>query len=121
MIYSLKPSEYPQGDALIEELVYKDLNEVEWRIARSPQGFVVKYFGKPSLKGEDFDCEILPEKFLKIKNTGVVFFLTTDFNSFCDVRTVLTENHTDFIWTVFKALFSERFKRYPVVLLSELA
>lgn len=121
MIYFLDAANYPQGDTLIEELVYNDLNGEEWRIARWVQGFVVKFCGEQYFKGDDFNCEILPTKFLKIKNTGILFFMNTNFDIFCEIRTMLTTNWTDDIWEIFKALFMARFKAYPIVLLSELA
>ena len=121
MIYSIDPSKYPQAEMLIEELVYQDLNEAEWRIARSTQGFVVKYCGNPEFKGEDFNCEILPKQFIKIKNTGTVIFFSTDLESFWEMRNVLMGNNTDVIWEIFKALFSKRFQVFPIVWLSELA
>lgn len=120
MIYSLDPAKYPQGDMLIEELIYKDLNELEWRIARTKVGFVVKYCGEPYFKTNNFSCEISDNKIITIKNTGVVVFMNTDFNSFCEIRTVLTTNYTDGIWECFQGLFTVRLHLHPIVMLSEL-
>ena len=44
MIYCLKPEMYPTPEKTIEEIIYRDENDFEWKIARVENGFFVKYF-----------------------------------------------------------------------------
>jgi len=42
MIYCVAPELYPKEEHRLEELVYKDQNNFEWRIARIKSGLMIK-------------------------------------------------------------------------------
>lgn len=120
MIYSVDVSLYPNEGQFIEEIIYKDENEFEWRIARTNNGFMIRYFGDPYFKGNIFRCESPKGELIRIKNTGCIFFKDADFETFCEVRNTLKNGWTDEIWETFEDLFNERIKYDEGLLESEI-
>lgn len=120
MIYCIPPSAYPKEGQAIEEIVYKDENEFEWRIARVVNGFIVRYFGPPYFKENLFICELQSGETFFVKNTNCIFFKTTDFETFCDVRDVIKSGYTDDIWSAMQEFFMERFEHDKGMLESEI-
>lgn len=109
MIYAIPIENYPKEGQFIEELSYKDENSLEWRIARIQNGFIVRYFGHDYFKDEEFHFEI-GKKLICIKNTNCIFFESTDFELFCEMRDILQNGYTDEIWESIESFFKERFE-----------
>ncbi len=107
---------YPTPDLFIEELVYKDENDFEWRIARIEGGFMVKFFGVEYFTETYFDFTVSTGKHFLLNNTGCIFFKDTDFETFAEMRDVLKNGYTDEIWEVFEDLFTERFEQDESIL-----
>ena len=121
MIYCIPSENYPKPGQFIEEIIYPDENGLEWRIARTVNGFVVKYFGDDYFKDSYFSCETDKGEHFLIKNTGCIFFQDTDFETFCAMRDILKNEYTDDIWDAIREFFEERLNNCPDVLESELA
>jgi hypothetical protein len=119
MIYAVSPEIYPKEGQFIEELKYKDENDFEWRIARIENGFMVRYFGDPYFKDSTFECELKNGEWVRVKNTGCIFFQNSDFDTFCEVRNILKLGYTDDIWETFNDLFTERLEHDRGLLASE--
>ena len=120
MIYCVPIEQYPKEGMFIEELSYKDENDFEWRIARIENGFMVRYFGNDYFKENTFECHLKSGKLIKVNNTNCIFFNDTDFETFCNVRTVLQNGFTDEIWETFEDLLTERFEHDKGMLESEM-
>ncbi len=120
MIYCIEPKLYPDKDNYIEELIYKDQNDLEWRIARVRNGFMVRYFGHEYFKENVFSGELKNGRYFKIKNTNCIFFENSEFDTFCDVRDALITGYTDDIWELFEDLFIERFNISSAIIESEI-
>jgi hypothetical protein len=119
MIYCVPPELYPKQGMFIEEISYKDENDFEWKIARIENGFMVKYFGDSHFMESSFEVEDIEGNYLQVKNTNCIFFSSTDFDTFCEVRDILKSGYTDDIWECFEDLFVERFKTDGSILESE--
>lgn len=117
MIYAIPIDKYPTD--FIEELSYRDENDFEWRICRTKEGFIVRYFGDEYFKENSFDCETSDGKHHRIKNTNCILFLDTDFDAFMDMRTILRNGYTDEIWESIEELFTERMEHDTKLLESE--
>lgn len=121
MIYCIDEKDYPtREDFRSEELIYKDENELEWRIARVENGFMVKYFGDEYFKETTFECELKNGTTKRVKNTNCIFVKDTSFETFYLVRDVIKTGWTDDIWDTFKEMFEERFENDLGVLESEI-
>ncbi|MES3018191.1 MAG: hypothetical protein V4721_10450 [Bacteroidota bacterium] len=119
MIYAIPNDNYPKTDQFTEEIIYKDENDFEWRIARIVNGFIVKYFGDVYFSPTTFECELKTGKTVRIKNTLCIFFKETDFDTFYHVREVIKKGYTDDIWDTFEELFTDRLNENKDVLESE--
>lgn len=120
MIYAVDPKTYPQAPHFIEELIYKDENDFEWRIARIKNGFMVKYFGPDYFKDSTFECITSKNKHVRVKNTNCIFFQDSAFETFCLMRDILNNGYTDDIWEALEELFTERFECSDEILESEI-
>jgi len=120
MIYCVPIEQYPKEGSFIEELIYKDVNFFEWRIARIENGLMVKYFGDEYFKESTFECTLLNGTHIRVKNTNCIFFKDVDFETFCEVREIIKIGYTDDIWETFEELFTERFEHDRHLLQSEI-
>ncbi len=120
MIYCVNESQYPTKERYIEELKYKDENDFEWRIARIENGFMVRYFGDKYFKENTFECDLSNGEHIRVNNTNCIFFQDSDFETFCDIRYILSNGYTDDIWETFEELFTERFEHDKDMLESEM-
>jgi hypothetical protein len=120
MIYCVDAKIYPKEGQFIEELKYKDENDFEWRICRIKNGFMVRYFGDEYFKDNTFSFELSNGKIIRINNTNCIFFNDTNFDTFCEVRTILKNGFTDDIWEVFEDLLRTRFEHDEGFLESEI-
>jgi len=119
MIYCIPIEKYPKEGQFIEELIYKDENDYEWRICRIESGFIVRYFGEPYFKENTFECELLSGEWIRIKNTNCILFKDSDFETFTEMRNILKNGYTDEIWESIEELFTERFECRRDILESE--
>lgn len=119
MIYCIDPSLYPTPEQALEEIIYQDENEFEWRIARVKNGFMVRFFGDDYFKDNFFVCEVTDDLLIKVKNTNCIFFQDADFDTFCEMRNILKNGFTDDIWETIQELFTTRFESSQVLLESE--
>lgn len=110
MIYCIPFDNYPKEGQFLEELIYRDENEQEWRIARVVNGFMVRYFGCEYFKENSFHCELTSGKTIVVKNTNCIFFQDADFETFCHMRDILKNGFTDEIWESLEGFFTERFE-----------
>lgn len=117
MIYCVPLDQYPNSP--IEELVYHDENELEWRISRVENGFYVRYFGPEYFKEDRFECQLSNGTIVVIRNTNCIQFKAADFDTFCIIRDILKDGFTDDIWDVFQDSFTERFEHDLTILESE--
>lgn len=120
MIYCLNPNEYPKPDQIIEEISYRDENDFEWKIIRVNNGFFVTYLGNAYFKENTFSCHTSRNGCFLIRNTNLIFFKCTDFDTFVEVRNVIKIGYTDDIWETFEELFTERLEHDQTILESEL-
>jgi len=120
MIYCIPIENYPTPDKFLEELVYKDENDFEWRIARVVNGFIVRYFGDDYFKDSFFDCDLKDMSMVRVKNTNCIFIQDENFETFCEVREIIKSGYTDDIWEVFEEMFTERFEHDKGMLESEI-
>jgi hypothetical protein len=120
MIYCLNPNLYPKEEQVVEEIIYKDENEFEWRIVRVQNGFFVKYFGDPYFSDSVFACENKHGQTRNVKNTNCIFVQNTDFETFAEVRDIIKLGFTDDIWETFREMFDERIKNQDSLLESEI-
>ena len=116
-IYFIPKEVYPTKDMLIEEVVYIDLNDFEWRLARVETGFIVKFDGDNYFAEDVF--KVSNQKH-HVVNTRCMFFQDASFDDFCDVRSKLKDNYTDDIWEYFTELLAKRFEEDPQLLVSEM-
>jgi hypothetical protein len=108
MVYCMPIETYPTEGLFIEENLYFDENNFEWRIARVNNGFFVKYFGDGYFKDEMFCCELKDGKTYFIKNTNCIFFQDPDFETFVEMRDILKNGFTDDIWESIEMFLTER-------------
>ena len=121
MIYCIDEKYYPtREDLRSEELIYKDENYLEWRIARVENGFMVKYFGDEYFKETTFKCKLKNGTTKRVKNTNCIFVKDIYFDTFYLVRDVIKTGFTDDIWDTFKEMFEERFENDLGMLESEM-
>lgn len=108
MIYCIEEKDYPTKESWrSEELIYKDENDFEWRIARVENGFMVRYFGDKYFKEKWFICEVRGKE-IYINNTNCLFIQDTSFDTFYLIREIIKEGFTDDIWETFREMFEER-------------
>ena len=119
MIYCIPIENYPDKNQVVEEIIYKDENQLEWRIARVKNGFIVKYFGHQYFKENRFNIETENGKSFQINNTNCIFFNDTTLDGFMHVRNILKKGYTDDIWETFENLFTLRFNLDSGILDSE--
>lgn len=120
MIYCLKPETYPNPEQTIEEIIYKDENDFEWRIARVKNGFFVKYFGDPYFRDPYFSCDLKGGKHILINNTNCIFINDNQFDTFEEIRNLIKMGYTDDIWEKFEEMFVKRFAYNNELLESEI-
>jgi hypothetical protein len=120
LIYAVSSDLYPKEGQFIEEIIYKDENDFEWRIARIENGFIVKYFGDPYFLDSTFECELSNGEWISIPNSNCIFFNNPDFDVFCNVRDIIKNGYTDYIQEVFTDLFTERFEHDMSLMASEI-
>jgi len=121
MIYCVEPSIYPDAPELhIEEIMYQDENNFEWRIARVQNGFFVRYFGHSYFMERYFICELPSGKEIRIRNTGCLFIQDTSIETFSEVRNVLKTGFTDDIWETLEEMLTERLTHDPRITVAEM-
>lgn len=108
MIYCIPKKNYPKKGQHNEEIVYKDQNDFEWKIARIENGFIIGYFGDDYFSPNSFECELEEGITFRINNTRCILIQDTNFDTFVHFRTILNQGFTDDIWDVFEELFTER-------------
>ena len=119
MLYLVIPSLYPSKDKIIEETLY-DENDLEWRIARVVNGFFVKYFDDKHFIPNILCITTKIGELIKIQNTGCIFFQSTDFELFCEMRNIIKSGWTDDIWEAINEFLTERFDHDLGVVKSEI-
>lgn len=110
---------WPEQDQFTELLSYNDENGFNWMIGRVENGFFLKYCGDSYFKDKAFDIEISDERTIFVKNTGIIWFQDADFDTFCNVRTLLNHGYTDDIWEAIEELIKERLLHDTTLLKSE--
>lgn len=120
MIYLTSPDIYPTPELFLEEHEYLDENQFPWKIARVENGFFVRYFGDPYFSPSLF-CITPPNKsMVRINNTKCIFFQDASFETFYDLREILTKGFTDDIWDCIKEFLEERFTHDEGMIESEI-
>lgn len=123
MIYCIEKEKYPSRDLLIEELTYKDENDFDWKIGRTETDIYIKYCGHEYFKFDRFSCEIpVPlnfPKYITVKNTGCLIFKDASFETFYEIRKIISNRYTDDIWDCFEELLTERFLHDETLIESE--
>ena len=120
MVYCLDLKLYPIKNQFIEEIKYKDENDLEWRIARVQNGFFVRYFGHDYFCENSFDCQIDSGKTIRVKNTNCIFFQDANFETFCEMRNILKTGWTDDIWESIQDFLTIRLQQSTGLIESEI-
>lgn len=119
MIYCVTEKELPLKKDILEETDYKDENGCDWKVLRTEKDLFVLYLGEPYFSDSTFECQILDNKYIRVKNTNIILFKDTNFDIFYNLRIILKEGFTDDIWESFLEFFTERLKLNKTLLDSE--
>lgn len=120
MIYCVPPEIYPTSNQSIEEVIYRDENDFEWKISRVQNGFFIRYFGDPHFQDDYFSCDLDSGEHILINNTNCIFIQDSSFETFEEVRNIIKIGYTDDIWEAFEEMFEERFEHDKGILESEI-
>lgn len=120
MIYAVDPNTYPSPEQCLEEISYKDQNNLEWRIARVQNGFMVRYYGDRYFSFNTFECELKSGKTVRVNNTHCILFKDESFDAFCEMRDILKNGWTDEIWDCLEGFFTERLEHDITLIESEI-
>jgi hypothetical protein len=119
LIYCLDPQMMPTSDEAIEEIIYSDMNDFQWKISRTELGFFIKFLSDPYFMENRFDVFLTNGDNIWIKNTNCIFIEDTDFQTFLEIREKIKNNYTDDIWEYIEDMFQDRFWDDETILDSE--
>jgi hypothetical protein len=120
MIYCLNTDLFPNTDQSVEEIIYLDKNDFQWKISRVENGFFVKYLGDPYFIEKYFTCNLTTGEHITINNTNCIFIQDINFETFVEIRNLIKDNYTDDIWEVIQEMFEQRFEHDKSFLESEI-
>lgn len=103
----------------VETLEYKDTDGNKWRIMRIVNGFILTYAGNQQHRLNRFPIEHKGE-ILELRNTNCIFFNTTDFEVFYELREVIKSSSTENVWEFVRQTIEDRIHVNDTLLESEI-